>query len=58
MTIWKYNRFGHIEIWHGDYMEGESDEYIQADNEVEDFLKDRGYTSEDMGIDDWDNFEE
>ena len=58
MTIWKYNRFGHVEIWHGEYMEGEADVYIQLDYEVEAFLNDRGFTSEEMGIDDWDNFEE
>ena len=58
MTIWKYNRFGHIEIWHGEDMEGEADEYIQVDYEVEAFLNDLGRSSEDMGIDDWDYFEE
>lgn len=38
LITWKYNRYGHLEIWQGDRMDGEADIYIQADHEVETFF--------------------
>lgn len=51
---WKYNRYGHVEIWKKDDGSGESDLYLQADYDVERFFADIGLSVEDIGIDDWD----
>lgn len=63
---WEYNRFGHVEIWKGTEMSGESDLYMQTDYDVGHFFYMIGLSSdpeqigapEDIGIGDWDTAED
>lgn len=55
---WKYNRYGHVEIWKGTEMEGASDIYLQVDTDVEEFFKGIGLDVADVGIDDWDTVDD
>lgn len=63
---WKYNRFGHVEIWKGSEMRGESDLYLQTDYDVGHFFYLIGLSTdpeqigapEDIGIDDWDTVDD
>ena len=59
MAIWRYNRYGHVELWKNDDMSKESDIYIQVDYDVKAFFDSIGYTDMDMiDIDDWDHFDD
>ena len=59
MAIWRYNRFGHVELWKNDDMNGESDIYLQVDYDVKAFFESIGYSDVDMiDIDDHDHFDD
>lgn len=52
MIRWKYNRFGHVEIWEdADSAEGEADLYLQVDTDVQAFLEQIGVDPDDVEID-------
>lgn len=52
MISWKYNRFGHVEIWNSDKIEArEADLYIQADFDVRAFFNQQGLDVDDIEID-------
>lgn len=52
MTIrWKYNRFGHVEIWEdANKATGESDLYLQIDTDVKSFFEQIGVDMDDVEI--------
>jgi hypothetical protein len=52
MISWKYNRFGHVEIWNGDKIEArEADLYLQVDFDVAAFFNQQGLDFDDIEID-------
>lgn len=56
---WKYNRFGHVEVWKGEhnreYIDNhESDLYFQVDYDVEAFFENIGVNMDDLSVDVWD----
>ena len=52
---WKYNRFGHVEIWdESNPTPRESDLYLQTEEDVETFFGSIGMSTGDVNIDDWD----
>ena len=52
---WKYNRFGHVEIWdESNPTPRESDLYLQTEEDVETFFGSIGMSADDVNIDDWD----
>jgi len=55
---WKYNRFGHVEVWKGDEDEEEADLYIQQDTDVEEFFKKIGLDPETIEPGDFDTAED
>lgn len=58
MITWKYNRYGHVEVWQGTEMKGESDLYIQADYDVEAFFNQIGFNMDQIDIGDFDTCED
>jgi hypothetical protein len=59
MLSWKYNRFGHVEIWKGkvwypEMKNNEADLYLQDSTDVESFFKTINVNMERVSIDDWD----
>ena len=62
MLTWRYNRFGHVEIWKGEvnpYEVGrESDRYMQIDTDVEVFFENIGVKMNEVHIGDWDTAED
>lgn len=51
MIRWKYNRFGHVEVWKdADKATGESDLYVQIDTDVRSFFEQIGLNVEDIEI--------
>ena len=55
---WKYNRYGHVEVWKGDEDEEEADLYIQQDTDVEEFFRKIGVDPETVGPGDFDTAED
>ncbi len=52
MISWKYNRFGHVEIWNSDNIEArEADLYLQVDSDVKAFFNQQGLDVDDIEID-------
>ncbi len=52
---WKYNRFGHVEIWdESNPAPRESDVYLQSEEDVKAFFDSIGTITDDVNIDDWD----
>ncbi len=57
MIRWRYNRFGHVEIWNEDKpadCPGEADIYLQVDTDVKAFFEVIGMNHEEVNVDDWD----
>ncbi len=49
MINWRYNRFGHVEIWNSDTIEArEADLYLQVDFDIRVFFNQQGLDVEDM----------
>lgn len=55
---WKYNRYGHVEVWNGDEDEEEADLYIQQEADVNEFFRKIGLDPETVNIDDFDTVED
>lgn len=62
MLTWRYNRFGHVEIWQGEvnpYEVGrEGDELLQVDTDVEAFFDHIGQNMDEVYPGDWDTAED
>jgi len=55
MIRWKYNRFGHVEIWGESNKEPrESDIYLQVDTDVQSFFEQIGIDPENVNVEDSD----
>ena len=55
---WKYNRYGHVEVWKGDEDEEEADIYIQQEEDVNEFFRKIGVDPETVGPGDFDTAED
>ena len=55
---WKYNRYGHVEVWKGDEDEEEADLYIQQEEDVNEFFRHIGVDPDTVNIDDFDTAED
>jgi hypothetical protein len=52
---WKYNRFGHVEVWdESKQMPREADVYVQTEEDVNAFFDSIGMSIVEVNIDDWD----
>ena len=51
---WKYNRFGHVEVWNGPMTEKEADLYIQQDTDVKAFFEHIGVDPDTVNPGDFD----
>jgi len=54
---WKYNRFGHVEIWNENRPSKatqEADIYIQVDTDLQAFFEQIGMNPEEVNVEDWD----
>ncbi len=60
MTVrWKYNRFGHVEIWdESKQTPRETDVYLQTEEDVKAFFDSIGMSISDVNVDDWDTCED
>lgn len=58
LITWKYNRFGHLEVWEGTEARGESDLYIQSEDDVEAFFDHIGIPADMVDPGDWDTCED
>ncbi len=57
MIRWKYNRFGHVEIWNEDKptdRPGKADIYLQVDTDVKAFFEVIGLNQDEVNVNDWD----